>query len=1245
MEGEKGQKLYLTKKCDNCLIIQENFYRYSCGHNFCLYCISKSLKDNESGNIELLIKETSVMCLICSEKSKVGRKIEQVWLNAVDFIFPSVQDLYEMFNDQNSVIDYLYFIEHFFVDDTYESSDYMDWIETYDFRVIFVMNPRNADHSFDDNFRTTLKSQNFIYSDSMSKLFKSSLKKEENQRDSVGSILESDNQMKTITSSFNKTVKRNNNHDQIEIIQDSNNPENLSPQIKTVENFNKTDYLNIRRNSKKISDNKEFMESSPEFFNSINFAKSGIEAEEVVSNVYDTNVDEILDRNRKILSMSKHTRSKTFENCRRYQSINNRETILSDNSLNGGIKNDLRASSISKQDFMSEINYNPKYSRTRNELPYENSIPDFPKTISNNIFHSQNTNHRYSAKESHTNDTRSQSHLHNYYSKNDTKAALFANPTSKIDFEKLVAQGTAALIKKEKDKEIYNTVCIESENSNILIQNLSKSEKKNRGSPRKVVIKADKDTKSLSVVKNSMVNKLGVEDCEFEITISPKNERFSPKKVRGLDVQGSPTEIYNSAQHHNFDSKGNINNRPRNIPYLNQSSTSFNKAKLDDNSIYFEINGDDCKVNLPDSSYGKVLLSQKNVPNIKNTSTVSYINNTKESASDAKYQEVYCLDNKKHLNLKKNCQNKINIDPKTLKMEFNETNKKLDRMIKRNLFKSNKPKIIKKSNYSLMDDYNQDIGISNTIMTEDHKNNVNFDGTQEHVEKPKAALFSKTKQHFSKFLQNTTHLNKPNLISTNSTKPRIKRPELPKSNNINSDLKQKLQYKLINDMEVKKNSEKNPVIQEKNDKPNSQREKHGNSNERLFSFGNNEAHVIKELAKKVGYAKSKAKPSSEIHNIDRSKRNVLSLMSHNIDIEIGRNSKKRSICEVSNNLRTENSPSSDRFNENNVTTLKKNKFYEPQEYRDLKKTYKSYRVNEENITPKLDDSNILANNIFSCKDIYKSEIRPSSKKRGDLKQNMSKIMDEMKNLNSTNSKKDYSSDCKSQRKACANEYQAIYHSNNHFSAGKSVNKTRDYLTMMNKDDSFGVLSVQKRNRIANESLDKSNLSMSKRQPHTSITRTRMLIEELGQSKNAPNNFNTSYDGFKNSTMFSEFNQRKHSFLNQNDACTTLLKRDTPFFITKKCRTKFDQTNKEKFEPALVKSYKKDYSKINRISISPSRSKDRNRIHGRDIENLLRKEEEIQNIKKEMHRKHDIEKSPIRKLNSKENSPRAIYIHK
>merc|ERR1712194_211340 len=103
-----------------------------------------------------------------------------------------MQDLFEIFNEQNSIVDYLYFIENFFNDNDFDSRDYFKWIETYDFRVIFVMNPRNENSSVDEQFRITMKSQNWIYSDSMSKILKSSLKKEDNYRDSIGSLIDNE---------------------------------------------------------------------------------------------------------------------------------------------------------------------------------------------------------------------------------------------------------------------------------------------------------------------------------------------------------------------------------------------------------------------------------------------------------------------------------------------------------------------------------------------------------------------------------------------------------------------------------------------------------------------------------------------------------------------------------------------------------------------------------------------------------------------------------------------------------------------------------------------------------------------------------------------------------------------------------------------------------------------------------------------------------------------------------------------
>ena len=57
---------------------------------------------------------------------------------------------------------------------------------------------------------------------------------------------------------------------------------------------------------------------------------------------------------------------------------------------------------------------------------------------------------------------------------------------------------------------------------------------------------------------------------------------------------------------------------------------SISNKKNSENSIYFEINDDSYKVNLPENSQGKVRFSQKDFQNTNNSPKVSSFNNSKE---------------------------------------------------------------------------------------------------------------------------------------------------------------------------------------------------------------------------------------------------------------------------------------------------------------------------------------------------------------------------------------------------------------------------------------------------------------------------------------------------------------------------------------------------------------------------------------------------------------------------------------
>jgi hypothetical protein len=130
--------------------MQESFYRLCCGHNICLYCISKKLKESPHF-LSSLESENLLSCNLCMIYSAVQAKFKEIFLNAMEYIFPSPADTKELFLSQIPLINYYYIVEKE-ASSPHEPLDHKSHTERaqlankMDHGIIFMMNISNDDY-------------------------------------------------------------------------------------------------------------------------------------------------------------------------------------------------------------------------------------------------------------------------------------------------------------------------------------------------------------------------------------------------------------------------------------------------------------------------------------------------------------------------------------------------------------------------------------------------------------------------------------------------------------------------------------------------------------------------------------------------------------------------------------------------------------------------------------------------------------------------------------------------------------------------------------------------------------------------------------------------------------------------------------------------------------------------------------------------------------------------------------------
>jgi hypothetical protein len=130
--------------------MQESFYRLCCGHNICLYCISKKLKESPHF-LSSLQSENLLSCNLCMIYSAAKTTFKEIFLNAMEYIFPTPADTKELFLSQIPLINY-YFIVEKEASSPHQPLDHKSHTEhaqlanKMDHGIIFMMNISNDDY-------------------------------------------------------------------------------------------------------------------------------------------------------------------------------------------------------------------------------------------------------------------------------------------------------------------------------------------------------------------------------------------------------------------------------------------------------------------------------------------------------------------------------------------------------------------------------------------------------------------------------------------------------------------------------------------------------------------------------------------------------------------------------------------------------------------------------------------------------------------------------------------------------------------------------------------------------------------------------------------------------------------------------------------------------------------------------------------------------------------------------------------
>ena len=104
------QKFYSMKTCDSCHVKPESFFKLSCFHNFCLYCISKDIRNNYEKTMQL-VKNSTVGCLQCNKQNYMNKQMKKVAEDALEYKFPNNEEIQQIFLTQLPLINYWFIIE------------------------------------------------------------------------------------------------------------------------------------------------------------------------------------------------------------------------------------------------------------------------------------------------------------------------------------------------------------------------------------------------------------------------------------------------------------------------------------------------------------------------------------------------------------------------------------------------------------------------------------------------------------------------------------------------------------------------------------------------------------------------------------------------------------------------------------------------------------------------------------------------------------------------------------------------------------------------------------------------------------------------------------------------------------------------------------------------------------------------------------------------------------------------------